>query len=169
MSRTRSTPNGAGGRSLLSLAVFGGLAAVTAILGGLMTASSTDSWYRRIEKPAWNPPDAVFGPVWTVLYAAMALAAWLVWRRGGDRPEGKLSTGLYVVQLGLNQLWTVIFFGLRTPGAALIEIIGLWIAIFAWYKSAVPIDSRVRWLILPYLAWVSFAMTINAGVWWLNR
>lgn len=169
MSRSESTPTAAGGRSLLALAIFGALAAGAAILGGLASASSIDTWYRRIEKPAWNPPDAVFGPVWSVLYVAMATAAWLVWRRGGDQPEGKLSTGLYGLQLVFNLLWTVIFFGLRAPGAALVEIVGLWIAVFAWYKSAVPIDSRVRWLILPYLAWVSFAVTLNAGIWWLNR
>lgn len=169
MAMSRSQPRATSGRSVLALAIFGGLAAAAAIIGGLATASSTDSWYQRIEKPVWNPPDALFGPVWTALYAAMAVAAWLVWRRGGDRPEGTLSTCLYVVQLGLNLLWSIIFFRLRAPGAALVDIVPLWVAIFAWYKSAVPIDSRVRWLILPYLVWVAFAATINGWVWWLNR
>lgn len=124
-------------------------------------------WYAALNKPAWNPPNWVFGPVWTLLYVLMAVAAWRVWRQGGWSVAPALS--LFVFQLLLNGLWTWIFFGWRQPGWALVEIVALWLAILAtavafWFK-----DRLAAALLAPYLAWVSFAAALNWALWRLNR
>jgi translocator protein len=155
--------------SLRSLIVFGLVTVSAATAGGQFTARGTNGWYEQLDKPFFNPPAWVFGPVWTVLYAAMALAAWLVWKRGGDRRDVQVSTALFSVQLLLNVGWSALFFGLRSPLAALIEIVVLFAAICAWYVSATRIEPRTRWLIAPYLAWVAFAGVLNASIWWMNR
>jgi tryptophan-rich sensory protein len=161
-----------GASSLASLGIIAAVTAAAALIGSLATGSSMKGWYQKLKKPAFNPPSWVFGPVWTTLYAAMTAAAWLVWRRRGDhtrQSDVRVSTALYGVQLTLNSLWSIIFFGRRAPGAALVEIAALWTAIVAWYTSAIAIDSRTRFLILPYIAWTSFAAVLNAGIWWKNR
>lgn len=122
-------------------------------------------WYASLSRPAFAPPNWVFGPVWTVLYILIAIAGWLVWRAQGWRSP---LLALWLVQMGLNALWTPIFFGLNQLGLALAEIIMLWIAIATCvvaFHRPVPLAS---WLMLPYLAWVSFALLLNAGFWWLN-
>jgi len=135
--------------------------------GGLATSTSVDTWYAELAKPAWTPPDWVFGPVWSVLYLMMAVSAWLVWRREGLW-SAALPLGLFVLQLGLNAAWSVLFFGWRSPGLAMVDLALLWCAIFAtalvfWYRSAVA-----AWLLMPYLAWVSFAGSLNFVIWRLN-
>ena len=110
---------------------------------------------------------AVSGPVWTLLYLAMALAAWRVWRHG-QHPDRKLALGLFAVQLALNLLWSGLFFGLTAVGAALVEIVVLWLAIVATLVAFGRIDSIAGWLMVPYAAWVLFAVTLNAAIWWLN-
>jgi tryptophan-rich sensory protein len=164
----------ASGSSLPSLGVLAACTASAALIGGLATRSSVDGWYQKLKKPSFNPPSKVFGPVWTILYVAMTVAAWLVWRRGRDghqstMSDAHVSTALYGVQITLNSLWSIIFFGLRAPGAALVEIVSLWVSIFAWYKSAVRVEPRVRGFIHPYLAWTTFAAVLNASIWWKNR
>lgn len=156
-------------RGWRSLAVFGGTTALAAAVGGVLTGTSVNTWYRELRKPPFNPPARVFGPVWSALYAAVAAAAWLVWRRGPERADVRASTRRFGAQLGLNVLWSGLFFALRAPAVALGEIVALWGAIVAWQRSATRVDRRSRWLILPYLAWVSFATLLNAGIWWLNR
>jgi translocator protein len=157
-------------KGAIPFVVFGLLTALVAFLGGLISSSTTDSdWYRELDKPSFNPPGWVFGPVWTALYAMMALAAGLVWRKGSQRRDVRFATVLFGVQLVLNWLWTFLFFGLRSPLSALFEIVALWLAIIAWHQSAARIDGRTRWLILPYVAWVSFAAVLNASIWWMNR
>jgi benzodiazapine receptor len=152
-----------------ALAIFGGVTALAAALGGWLTSRGVGGWFKTLRKPPFNPPDWVFGPVWTVLYAAMAAAAWLVWRRGPARDDVQRSTRLFGAQLGLNVLWSGLFFALKSPLLALAEIVTLWSAIALWLRSAARIDARARWLIVPYLAWVSFATLLNASIWWLNR
>ncbi|MGA1129879.1 MAG: TspO/MBR family protein, partial [Chthoniobacterales bacterium] len=109
-------------------------------------------YYAQLVKPAWAPPAWLFGPVWTLLYVAMALAAWLVWRQGGWRARrGPLA--LYVVQLALNALWTPVFFGLRHPGFALVEIVVLGAAIVLTGRAFRPVSRLASWLLVPYLVW----------------
>ena len=98
--------------------------------GGAITATSVQTWYQTLEKPSWTPPDWVFGPVWTVLYLLMALAAFLVWRPGGWKPA-KAALGCFVIQLALNLGWSVLFFGLRSPGLAFLDVVILWLFIMA--------------------------------------
>jgi len=133
--------------------------------GGVGARFRPGAWYAELRKPAWNPPAWLFAPVWTLLYALMAAAVWLVWRQAGVTPE----LGLFLVQLALNAAWTWLFFGLRRPGLALAEIAALWLAIAATavaFWSVVPVAGL---LLTPYLAWVTFATALNAALWRLNR
>ncbi len=128
---------------------------------------STGGWYEELAKPAWNPPSWVFGPVWTVLYAMMALAAWRVWLRGGWALQ-KIALGLFVVQWALNALWTPLFFGLHRPDWALVEILVLLLAIFATTRAFWRVDRTAGLLLLPYAAWVAFATALNFAIWRMN-
>ena len=124
-------------------------------------------WYQALNQPAWTPPDWVFGPVWTVLYVLMAIAAWRVWRLYSFSGAG-LALGLFIVQLVLNGLWSFLFFGLRSPGAALVDILLLLVAVAATTVLFWRLDRTAGWLLLPYLVWVAYATTLNAGVWVMN-
>ncbi|MFC6286831.1 TspO/MBR family protein [Nocardioides sp. GCM10027113] len=150
-------------RSGAALLPFLAAAVVAAGVGGLASGSAAET-YRNLEQPVFAPPAWLFGPVWTVLYVMIAVAGWLVWRsHGWDR-----ALTLWAVQLVLNMAWTPLFFGLREYGWALAEIAALWVAIAA---TAVAFRRRSRLaavLLLPYLAWVTFAAALNAGIWWLN-
>ncbi|MBM3839654.1 MAG: tryptophan-rich sensory protein [Verrucomicrobia bacterium] len=124
-------------------------------------------WYATLRKPSWNPPSWVFGPVWTTLYTMMAVAAWMVWKRGGFISQRR-SLVPFLVQLALNTAWTPIFFGLRRSGLAFAEIILLWLAI-AWTIALFwQVQRPAAWLLVPYLAWVSFAAVLNGTLWRLN-
>jgi len=125
------------------------------------------AWYASLNKPSWNPPSWLFGPVWTVLYAAMAVAAWLVWRRGGlARQRGAL--GLFLLQLALNAAWSPVFFGMQRMGLALVVMMLLWAAIAATMVAFFRVSRGAGWLLVPYLAWVSFAAVLNFTLWRLN-
>jgi translocator protein len=136
---------------------------------GFLTGGAVRDWYPSLVRPSFAPPSWVFGPVWTALYLMMGLAAWLVWRKAGTIPAGRVALGLFALQLVLNGLWSVLFFGLRAPGPALIEIVVLWAAIAATLRAFRRVDAVAGWLLVPYLAWVTFAAILNAGFWWLNR
>jgi benzodiazapine receptor len=138
-----------------------------ASLGELATTPNIPNWYAGLAKPSWTPPDWVFGPVWSVLYLSMAIAAWLVWRQAG-LAGAAASTALFGIQLLLNALWSWLFFGLHSPSAASVDIVLLWTAIAAttvafWLRSTVA-----GILFLPYLVWVSFASVLNLAIWRLN-
>lgn len=137
-------------------------------LGGLATASSVGSWYQTIAKPAWNPPSWVFGPVWSTLYVLMAIAAWRVWGKT-EAPGRRSALRWFWVQLVLNTAWSFLFFGLRNPGLAFIEILFIWLAIVVTLVKFARIDRVAGVLWLPYVAWVSFASVLNGTIWWLNR
>lgn len=139
-------------------------------LGAVATASSVSTWYRRLRKPSWNPPRWLFGPVWTLLYLAMGAASWLVWRRRREagQPAG-LELGLYGTQLGLNLLWSVLFFGRRRLDWALAEIGLLWAAILATLVTFYRAEPLAGLLLVPYQLWTTFAAALNAAVWRLNR
>ena len=125
------------------------------------------AWYAALSKPAWNPPNAIFAPVWSVLYGLMAVAAWLVWRRAGFSGAGA-ALGLFAVQLILNALWSYLFFGRHQPGLAFGDIVVLWVAILSVVLLFWRVDRVAGALLLPYLAWVGFAAYLNFTLWRLN-
>jgi tryptophan-rich sensory protein len=149
------------------LPAFIGFSLLAGVIGGFATASSVGTWYADLAKPGWNPPDAVFGPVWTALYVLMGVAAWLVWRSGGWS-GARVALGLFAIQLVLNTLWSLLFFGLRSPGLALVEIVILWIAIVATLVAFARFSRTASWLMAPYLVWVTFATLLNFSIWRLN-
>lgn len=128
---------------------------------------STDGWYAELNKPSWNPPSWVFGPAWTLLYFLMATAAWLVWREGGWKTQ-RLALGLFLGQWVLNALWTPLFFGMHLMGLAFAEIVLLWIMIALTLGAFWKVKPAAGVLMLPYLAWVTFASTLNFTIWRMN-
>lgn len=154
-------------------AQIGGLLAWLAIcfgasaLGALATNRSVNGWYQTLAKPSWNPPDWLFGPVWSLLFFMMAVSAWLIWRR----EPLKLSRGplaLFILQLTLNVGWSIVFFAMKQPGWAAVEIATLWLAIAATALAFWPRSRAAALLLAPYLAWVSFAAVLNSTLWRLN-
>ena len=137
-------------------------------VGALFTVSSVSTWYTELTKPAFTPPGWIFGPVWTMLYLLMGVAAFLVWKEGWSRNGVRLALGLFLLQLALNALWSVIFFGRNFVVWAFIEIILLWLAILSTALSFRRISRTAFWLMLPYLLWVSFAGYLNISIWLLN-
>ncbi|MGC8743726.1 MAG: TspO/MBR family protein [Verrucomicrobiia bacterium] len=151
-------------RSAIILCVF--LVATFFVAGasGLVTAPAVRDWYPSLVKPSWTPPSWVFGPVWTLLYALMAIAAWLVWRKDG----WSSALGLFAIQLTLNAAWSPLFFGLRRIDLALIDIVALWVAIVATIVAFAKKSPLAAWLLTPYLLWTSFASALNFTLWRLN-
>ncbi len=150
------------------------IAVLLPILGGgivgFITSQEVSTWYLTLQKPAWNPPNWIFGPVWTILYGVIGLASWLIWRkREGQEKQARRALSWYGLQLGLNFLWSVIFFGLRRPDLALLEIVILWGAIVVTLLKFVRLDRLAAALMIPYLLWVTFATALNGAIWWLNR
>lgn len=141
--------------------------ALTFGVAALGTRFMPDAWYAALAKPAWNPPNWIFAPVWTLLYTLMAVAAWLVWR-GGEGPVRRRALALYGAQLILNAAWTPLFFGLHRPDLAAIEILVLWVAIVATIVAFARISRVAAWLLAPYLLWVSFATALTFTIWRLN-
>lgn len=141
------------------------LCLVTGFIGSLASMDAIPTWYATINKPSWNPPNWVFGPVWTILYIMMAVAAWRVWLTH-DRVKPALT--LFFIQLAFNLAWSLIFFGLRSPGGALIEVVPFWAAILATMLAFFGRDKWAGLLFVPYLAWVSFAAVLNFAIWRLN-
>lgn len=137
-----------------------------AAIGGLASVQAGE-FYGQLVQPSWAPPSWAFGPVWTALYALMAVAAWLVWRRGGMRANRTAFT-LFFVQLGLNALWTWLFFAWRLGGLAFAEILVLWVLIVATLVAFWRVRPIAGALLIPYLLWVSFASVLNYSVWQLN-
>ncbi|MES2545974.1 MAG: TspO/MBR family protein [Bacteroidota bacterium] len=137
---------------------------------GLVTRTSVETWFPTLVKPSFNPPAWVFAPVWTTLYIMMGIAAGLVWNKINNSPDTVKTALIYfAIQLGLNALWSILFFGLKNPLLALIEIVLLWLMIYETYIKFEKIDKVAGYLFLPYLFWVSFASVLNASIWWLNK
>ena len=155
-------------RPVLTILAVAGACIALGAAGGLLTAPQIETWYAALEKPAFNPPSWIFGPVWTVLYALMGVAAWLVWRAGLDRRAVKLALALFTIQFVLNLAWTPAFFGLESPLLGLAVIVPLWVTIVATIAAFSRIDRRAAGLLVPYLAWVSFATVLNYAIWTLN-
>lgn len=125
------------------------------------------AWYRQLSKPAWTPPDWLFPVAWFVLYITIAAAGWLIWRTGGGEPQATAALIVYGVQLVLNSAWSALFFGARRPDWGLVDVIALWLSIVAIIILAWPVSPLAAYLLLPYLAWVSFAAMLNAAI--VNR
>lgn len=151
----------------LGLAIFLIICFAAAGIGGIFTGQSVDSWYQDLQKPAWNPPDWVFGPVWTFLYISMAIAAWLVWRQNGVA-GAVMPLSIFLVQLVLNAAWSGLFFGLRDPALAFSEIMFLWATILLTILTFSKIRALAAVIMLPYFAWVSFAAILNFEICRLN-
>jgi translocator protein len=149
---------------ILSLLAFLALMAGAGFVGSRFPPGE---WYAGLTKPAWNPPNWIFGPVWTALYIAIAVAGWRVWNAEG--PGRTPALGFWCTQLILNALWSWLFFGLHRPGAALLEIVALLGIIVAFTVVAIPLSRAASLLFVPYLLWVSFATALNAALWHLNR
>jgi len=135
-------------------------------LGAIATTPEIQGWYQSLAKPTWNPPSGIFGPVWTTLFVLMAIAAWRVWRRGGPGARGALT--LFAAQLALNVGWSWVFFAWHRPGWAVLEIVVLWAVILATLVAFFRQERLAGWLLVPYLAWVSFAAVLNFTIWRLN-
>lgn len=140
--------------------------ALTAGVGGLAVDSAEQ--YGRLRQPSWAPPSWLFGPVWTTLYALMAVAAWLAWR-SGPISATRRALGAYCAQLALNAAWTPLFFGLGWRGIALIDITILWAMLVTTVVLFFRRSAVAGWLLVPYLFWTTFALCLNFAVWQLNR
>lgn len=151
--------------SLLVLLAFLVFTLAVGLVAGQVTVPNIASWYSGLAKPSFNPPNGIFAPVWTALYVLIAVAAWRVWRVAGWWAKG---LALWLIQLALNFAWSFIFFGAHNPGAALADLVILWFAIAATLTVFWRTDRAAGGLLIPYLAWVSFAGVLNFWVWRLN-
>ncbi|TNE49467.1 MAG: tryptophan-rich sensory protein [Deltaproteobacteria bacterium] len=149
------------------LAAFATVSFAAAGINGYFTSLSIQTWYPTLVKPAWNPPNWLFGPVWTLLFFCIAIAGWLVWRSKGFQAAA-LPLTIFGVQLLLNAGWSWCFFGLQNPGLAFVEILFLWASILATILTFWPISPVAGALLIPYQLWVSFAAFLNFTIWKLN-
>jgi benzodiazapine receptor len=174
MSEHAGMSNNPGGRHLTPLLGFLGASFAAAGLGSVFTARGLDTWYGKLRKPDWTPPGWVFGPVWTTLYLQIAISGWLIYRRTLRQPHaqrglGRLALLAWGVQLVLNLGWSAAFFGRRSPGGGLIVIVLLWTSIAATVVTTLKVSRVAGLLLLPYLAWTSFAAALNLKILQLNR
>lgn len=138
------------------------------LLGSLFTQTGVDSWYANLIKPEFNPPNWVFGPVWTILYILMGISLYLIWDKGLKKKELRFAFGIFILQLLFNAWWSILFFGLQNPKMAFCEIVFLWfLIVFVIYLFS-NIRKLAAWLLVPYLLWVSFATVLNYSIWVLN-
>lgn len=151
----------------LTFALFAGICFSVAAAGSVWTSKSVRTWYVRLQKPSFNPPGWVFGPVWAVLYFSMALSVWLVWRNAGWNIP-RTAFMLFFIQLGFNLAWSGLFFGLHCPGLAFIDILALLAAVVATAIAFRTFSEVAFWLMIPYAAWVCFASLLNLEIWRLN-
>ena len=154
-------------RSILILALALLLCLGVGYLGSLVTVKEIPTWYATLVKPSWTPPPPVFPVVWTTLYILMAISLWLL-ATSNPSPERRTALIAFFVQLALNAMWSPVFFGLHATRAALAIILALIVAIIACILSSMKVNRLAAWLFLPYLAWILYASTINAGVVMLN-
>jgi len=140
-----------------------------ALLGSLFTRNAVSDWYANLNKPIFTPPDWLFGPVWTALYLLMALSALLIWHKGLENSAVRIALALFLFQLILNALWMPLFFGLKMPLVAFIEILLLLAAIGLTIMSFARVSIPAALLLLPYILWTSFAAVLNFSIWLLNR
>ncbi|NBC97079.1 MAG: sensory protein TspO [Deinococcus-Thermus bacterium] len=153
--------------SITALLALGGFALVTLLAASSGAVFKPDAWYRAMNKPSWTPPDWVFPTVWTPLYVMIAASGWLVWREAG-LAGAALPLAVYVVQLVLNAGWSAVFFGMKKPGLAFVEVLTLWLSIALTMILFWPISKTAALLLAPYLLWVTIASALNFQVWRMN-
>lgn len=153
--------------SWVSLIPFVVVCYAAAGIGSRITRSSVNTWYQELHRPEWTPPRWMFAPVWTILYLLMALSAWLVWRDSAWATS-RSALLLFAIQLVLNVMWSVVFFGLRQVGFAFGEILLLWMMVIATAVSFLSISLLAAWLLIPYLGWIGFASYLNFRIWQMN-
>ena len=153
---------------ILKLIISIAVCQLAGFVGSLFTTPSIPTWYAALRKPSFNPPNSVFGPVWTTLFLLMGISAYLIWRKGVHDRYVRIALLIFIVQLLLNVLWSFLFFGLHNPSSAFVEIIILWLAILATLIAFIKISKPAGILLLPYILWVSFAAVLNFSLWKLN-
>lgn len=137
-------------------------------LSGFFTANSIAGWYATLQKPSFNPPNWIFGPVWTILYIMMGIALFVIWKSEAEPVLKKQALILFAIQLAVNFCWSLLFFYCESPGWALLDIIVMWVLILMTIFSFAKISSFAAWMLVPYISWVSFAMLLNFAIWKLN-
>jgi len=138
------------------------------VVGSVFTNTSVQTWYVELQLPSFAPPGWFIGTVWIILYTLMGISLYLVWNKGLKNKRVKNSLYLFGLQLILNAVWSFLFFGLRSPFLGLIEIVFLWVFISLTILKFYEISRAAAWLLVPYIAWVSVALTLNFSIWWLN-
>lgn len=138
------------------------------LIGSLFTSPAIPNWYATLRKPTFTPPNSVFAPVWTTLFLLMSVSAYLIWRKGLQDKNVRICLLIFIFQLILNVLWSLLFFGLESPFYAFIEILILWLAIGFTILNFQKLSRMAGLLLLPYLLWVSFAAILNFNLWKLN-
>ncbi len=155
--------------NFLAFAVWIVISFIPGVLGQLATGPAVPDWYATINRPPMAPPNWIFGPVWTLLYISMGVAAGLVWNRGIGDNRVKFAITVFVIQLALNGLWSFIFFSWHLLHVAFIEIVILWVFILFTIIKFYALSKPAGLLLVPYLLWVSFASVLNFNFWWLNK
>ncbi len=138
------------------------------IISTPFTVSAIPTWYATLNKPFFSPPNWIFGPVWIILYALMGISAYLVWIKGISNKKVRKAMMIFALQLALNFIWSLLFFGLRNPLLGLIDIVALWITIIVTIRMFYPLAKSSAYLLVPYILWVSFAMLLNFSIAFLN-
>lgn len=157
-----------GSASLIRLGLCVALTAVIAWGSALLTRPQIGSWYAGLAKPAWTPPNALFPIVWSLLYLMMAVALWRLWDRAPATSYRRCALTSFMVQLALNAVWSPVFFGLHAVVAGLVVLVLLLLALASTIDSALQADPPAAWLLMPYLAWVTFAAALNGAIFTLN-
>ncbi len=150
------------------LAISIAVCELVGIVGSIVTTPSISGWYTTLTVPAFNPPNWIFGPVWTTLYLLMGTAVFLIWNKGFDRSDVKKAFAVFMLQLVLNMSWSIVFFGLQNPAWAFVTIVAMWLSIVWTMILFNKISKSAMWLLVPYVLWVSFASYLNYSIWTLN-
>jgi benzodiazapine receptor len=157
-----------GGRDIAKLVVSIVACQCAGVIGSLATTPNIPTWYATLQKPVFTPPNWLFAPAWITLYLLMAIAAFLIWRKGLVEEGIKSALVIFLVQLVLNALWSVVFFGLQSPLYGMVVILALWVAILLTIIRFFKLSIAAGALLLPYILWVSFASILNISIWVLN-
>lgn len=156
------------GLAIRDAAIAAGAVMLTSFIGNAATIPKIQGWYATLAKPWYNPPNWVFGPAWTLLFVLMAIAFWRILQKPPGTPGRTAAIALFGLQLVLNASWSMLFFGMESPLLGLVEIVPFWLAILATLVAFARIDRLAGWLLVPYLAWVTFAGVLNYGIVSLN-
>lgn len=155
-------------KNLVRLIISLGICQLAGVLGALFTSPSIPTWYASLEKPAFNPPNWLFSPVWITLFVLMGISLYFLWESTLKERRAKRVLFIFSIQLALNVLWSIIFFGLKSPSFAFLEIVILWAAILLTIIKSLKVSKIAGVLLIPYILWVSFAAVLNFFIWKLN-